>query len=122
MIHRVLNRLRFIRWKCNTYIYRLLPKINIDKSTVIEDGVVLRSQYGGSISIGRNCYLSKGCQCLTHGGDIFIGNNCTINPYSIIYGQGGVKIGDGVRIAAHCVVVPSNHIFDDINTFIISVH
>lgn len=52
------------------------------------------------------------------GGDIIIGDNCTINPYTIVYGQGGTKIGNGVRIAAHSVIVPSNHIFDDPNEFI----
>ena len=32
---------------------------------------------------------------------------------SVIYGQGGVVIGNNVRIAAHTVIVPSNHIFTD---------
>ena len=31
------------------------------------------------------------------------------NPFSIVYGHGGVKIGNGVRIAAHTVVIPANH-------------
>ncbi|WP_446785264.1 acyltransferase [Macellibacteroides fermentans] len=37
---------------------------------------------------------------------------------SVIYGQGGTNIGNGVRIAAHCVIVPSNHIFDDPDEYI----
>lgn len=32
--------------------------------------------------------------------------------------RGGVKIGNGVRIAAHCVIVPSNHIYSDPNEYI----
>lgn len=36
-----------------------------------------------------------------------------MNPYSILYGHGGLIIGNGVRIAAHTVIVPANHRFDD---------
>ncbi len=46
---------------------------------------------------------------LTYGGDIRIGNNCSVNPFTIVYGHGGVKVGDGVRIAAHSVIIPANH-------------
>ncbi|MBW4481634.1 MAG: acyltransferase [Tildeniella torsiva UHER 1998/13D] len=43
-----------------------------------------------------------------------IGNNCSINPFSIIYGHGGVNIGNDVLIAAHVVIIPSNHNFDSL--------
>lgn len=46
---------------------------------------------------------------LTYGGNIRIGNNCSVNPFTIVYGHGGVELGDGVRIAAHSVIVPGNH-------------
>lgn len=52
------------------------------------------------------------------GGNIVIGDNSTINPCAIIYGQGDTIIGNGVRIAAHTVVVPSNHIYSDPNKYI----
>lgn len=48
-------------------------------------------------------------------GEISIGDNCSINPYSILYGHGGLKIGNWVRIAAHTVIIPSNHNFSDID-------
>ena len=50
---------------------------------------------------------------LSYGGKIELGNDVTVNPYSILYGHGGLKIGNGVRIAAHCVLIPSNHNFSD---------
>jgi acetyltransferase-like isoleucine patch superfamily enzyme len=46
---------------------------------------------------------------LTYGGDIHIGDNCSLNPFAIVYGHGGVRIGNGVRIAAHTVIVPAMH-------------
>lgn len=99
-------------------INKFIFNVTIGKKTIIEPGCILRSQYGGKIFVGENCYMSKGAQLLTHGGNIIIGNNSTINPYTVIYGQGGVNIGNGVRIAAHCVIVPSNHIFENPNEYI----
>lgn len=94
-------------------LYSFNPQIKIGKGSIIDKGAILRVQYGGYIEVGRNCYISSGVHILTHGGTITIGDNCTVNPCSIIYGQGGCKIGNSVRIAAHCVIVPSNHKFND---------
>ena len=64
---------------------------------------------GGSIRIGKNCEIHPYAMIMTYGGDIVIGNNCSLNPFSIIYGHGGTRIGNGVRIAAHTVIIPANH-------------
>ncbi|GAA1955129.1 acyltransferase [Agromyces allii] len=50
---------------------------------------------------------------LPYGGSIRLGDNCTVNPYTVIYGHGGVQIGDNVRIATHSVIVSANHVFSD---------
>lgn len=104
--------------RCRASVFNFYPDISIGKNTVIEKGVILSTRAGGSITIGSDCYLSSGAQIITWGGDIVIGNNTSLNPYTVIYGQGGTRIGNGVRIAAHCLVVPSNHKFDDLNTYI----
>lgn len=46
---------------------------------------------------------------MTQGGDIHIGDHCSVNPFSIIYGCGGASIGNGVRIAAHVIIIPESH-------------
>ena len=46
---------------------------------------------------------------MTYGGDIIIGDYCSLNPFAIVHGHGGVRIGNGVRIAAHMVSIPANH-------------
>ena len=117
-MNKIFDILSVINYRFRLYYFRSKPNISIGKKVVIESGVTIRCQYGGKISIGDYCQISRGVQLLTHGGNIKIGNNSTINPYVIIYGQGGTTIGDGVRIAAHCTIVPSNHIFKDINTYI----
>lgn len=83
--------------------------IRIDPSSWISVRSVVRVCGGGSIVIGRNCQVHPFSMLLTYGGEIRIGDNCSINPFTIIYGTGGAHIGNGVRIAAHCVVIPENH-------------
>jgi acetyltransferase-like isoleucine patch superfamily enzyme len=98
------------------FYYNLNPYISIGRGTIIEKGVTLSTQYGGRIIIGRNCILYRNSSLITHGNDIIMGDYSTVNPYTVIYGQGGCHIGNGVRIAALSTIVPSNHIFSDIET------
>lgn len=93
--------------------YSMKPYVKIGAKTVLNGGISLNTKYGGSIKIGENCRLLKGCQLLTYGGNIVLGNCCSVNPYTVLYGQGGLIIGNNVRIAAHCVIIPSNHNFSD---------
>lgn len=97
---------RFIGWLFRPW------RIQIGKQTLIRRGAILSTKHGGSISIGNFCEISPEAKILTYGGDIKMGNYCTLNPNAIIYGQGGVTMGDGVRIAAHSVIIPSNHQVD----------
>ena len=95
--------------------YCLCPYISIGHRTFLGSNISLNVKFGGSIKIGSYCHLQNGVQLITYGGDINIGNRCSINPYTVLYGQGNLTIGNDVRIAAHCVIIPSNHNFKDIN-------
>jgi acetyltransferase-like isoleucine patch superfamily enzyme len=83
--------------------------IRIHSSSWVAFRSVVRVCGGGTITIGKNCEIHPFSMLLTYGGDIRIGDNCSVNPFSIIYGMGGTIIGDGVRIAAHTVIVSANH-------------
>lgn len=72
-------------------------------------GAVLKDAKGGELAIGANSIVHRGAMLLPFGGFIRIGRFCRINPYSVLYGHGGLFIGNHVRIAAHCVIVPANH-------------
>ena len=89
--------------------------ISLGSSVWIEDHVTL-SPMGGKISIGDNTHMLPYAMLLGFGGDIDIGSHCTVHPFCILYGGGGLKIGDSVRIAAHAVITPSNHVFEDAET------
>lgn len=81
---------------------------------IVSDGAVVSTEEGGEIVMGERCEIHRGALLLSYGGRIQIGNDCSVNPYSILYGHGGLTLGNGVRIAAHTVIIPANHRFDDI--------
>lgn len=71
---------------------------NADAKIVIGDGSII--QYGAILETGP-------------GGSIELGKSNSVNPYCVIYGHGGLKTGDYVRIAAHTVIIPANHVYED---------
>lgn len=94
--------------------------IEIGKNLICESNVEIHTHYGGKVFIGNNCELRSGCKILAYGGIIRIGDRCSVNPYTLLYGQGNLTIGNNVRIAAQCVIIPSNHNFSDPDTPIIN--
>jgi len=103
---------RDMRAAWHTLIGRGKIKIGVDPK--IERGARFNLKYGGAIMLGARCRLYNGSMLAPSGGFIELGDDCSLNPYSILYGHGGLKIGNGVRIAAHTVIIPSNHGFDDL--------
>jgi acetyltransferase-like isoleucine patch superfamily enzyme len=67
----------------------------------------------GKIVIGRGAKIHPGALLDAQRGTIELGNSVSLNPYSIIYGAGGVKVGNKVRIAAHVVIVSFEHNYSD---------
>ncbi|HEV7317705.1 MAG TPA: acyltransferase [Ensifer sp.] len=67
----------------------------------------------GRIDIGKRAEIKHGAMIQAIEGTVTIGDHFSLNPYSILYGSGGLTIGNWVRIAAHVVVIPANHGFDD---------
>jgi acetyltransferase-like isoleucine patch superfamily enzyme len=73
---------------------------------------------GDFIKIGNNCILDVGVYLKLWGGKIQIGNNVFIGPYSVLYGHGGLIIGNDVLIASNVTIIPANHKFSDKNKLI----
>ena len=91
-------------------------KINLSWHARVSREASLQSTGGGRISIGAHTHIAPSAMLITYGGDIVIGEHCSINPYCVVYGLGGLHIGNHVRIAAHTVIVPANHTFADATT------
>lgn len=105
-------------------ISRLIPrvlaaasngKVQFGRNASVQIGAVVKSVRGGAIRVGDDSSIHAGAKILTYGGDISIGRSCSVNPYCVLYGHGGLTIGDDVRIATHVVIVPSNHEFSDLS-------
>ncbi len=81
------------------------------------EGVDIRShvRIRGAVSIGDSSSIREYTLLDAREGRIDIGSNCSVNDYCVIYGHGGVTIGDDVRMATHTVVVAADHRFDDPN-------
>lgn len=67
----------------------------------------------GSISIGKRCFVMSDVLLATYGGRISVGDDVSFNPGVIVYGHGGVSIGNKTRIAARSLIVSANHNFTD---------
>jgi len=63
----------------------------------------------GALSLGADCELSQGVELNPWGGSIHLGRRVFIGPYSVIYGHGGVEVGDSTLLAMHCCILSSNH-------------
>ncbi len=88
-------------------------RVKIGSGTVISNRAILSVKHGGSITIADNCEVHIGVYLATYGGNIVIGNDCSFNPYCIVYGHGGLQVGNHVRVATQSVIVPANHVFMD---------
>lgn len=116
--------------------YRLILRMN--GLAAIENGVRLR--YANHITLGRGVYLDQGTYLhacpkgiqlgdntiVMHGAilhvynfrnmpqsGIEIGRDSLVGEYSVIRGQGGVKIGDRVYTSPFTQILAVNHVFND---------
>ncbi|HVC02272.1 MAG TPA: acyltransferase [Steroidobacteraceae bacterium] len=104
------RRVLFFMRRCKFALRFGRKPITIDSSSWVSRRSDIRNRDGGTIEIGKNCEIHPYAMVLTYGGDIRIGDNCSLNPFAIIYGYGGVRLGNGVRVAAHTVIIASNHL------------
>lgn len=90
-------------------------RLKIGRGVSFSGKVIFDLTKGGEVRIGSGCVLCEGVIINPFGGSIVIGRECSINPYCVIYGHGGLRIGDFVRIATHSVIIPANHVFDSVD-------
>jgi acetyltransferase-like isoleucine patch superfamily enzyme len=106
-----MGKWKLFKLKIESLVYK--KNIKIGEATRVDDSAILDIPMGGSIKIGKRCDVLQGVIMLTYGGTIEIGDDCSFNPYCVIYGHGGLKIGNKVRIATHTVIIPANHSFNN---------
>lgn len=82
------------------------PTAKISNLTDIEDSV-----RGTRIIISENVVIDSFVKIKPTGGtgDLVIGSQSVINSGCVLYTGNGIKIGQGVAIAANCTFAPVNH-------------
>jgi len=75
----------------------------------------------GEITVGPGAWIEQGVVLVAFGGSIRLGRNIFLGPHAVIYGHGGVEIGDACLIAMHCRIVSSNHALPPFGTDIRSL-
>jgi acetyltransferase-like isoleucine patch superfamily enzyme len=87
--------------------------IQVDADAVIYRGVDCRLGLSqgrrGRIHIGPSSQVEIGAILHSYGGSIHLESNVFLGPYVVIYGHGGVHIGQNTLIAMHSRIVSSNH-------------
>ena len=97
--------------------FEYAARIRIGNDCRIARQAVVRANTGDarSISLGDRVSLLENTLISANRGHITIADNSWLGPNSVIYGNGGVDIGEHVLIASHCVVNTVSHSFDRLN-------
>ncbi|MDA3840726.1 MAG: acyltransferase [Patescibacteria group bacterium] len=106
--NKILSKARSLKFLFNSNII-------IGKNVYFGKSIKLDTSKGGMINIGDNSELHDLVNLLCYGGDIKIGENSSVNPFCVVYGHGGVVIGDFVRIAVQTIIIPANHLYGDLS-------
>jgi acetyltransferase-like isoleucine patch superfamily enzyme len=72
----------------------------------------------GMVAVGGSCELNQGVELNPWGGSIRIAQHVWLGPYVVIYGHGGVEIGEHTLVSMHCTILSSNHAIPAINQLI----
>ena len=86
---------------------RLAPGCKLGRMARVTRG--FRDGHKGLVQLGACTELQTGAVLDAWGGSIVLGKNIFVGPYAVIYGHGGVDIGDQTLISMHCCIVSSNH-------------
>lgn len=85
----------------------------------IERGVRMEGGLHGIIEIGDDVTIGEYSVLRAFNGGIKLGTGVLINYHSVLLGGGGITIGDKTLIGPNCTLVSNNHIFDDLEKDIV---
>ncbi len=103
-----------VRWRC-----RVSPRARIDWPFRLRIGrgarlYACRIIVQGSVDIGANATVDEFALLDTQeNGRIVIGRGSAIGPFLVIYGSGGVILGENCSIAGQSMIVSSTHTVGD---------
>lgn len=94
-------------------------QIHTGQNVILDDysQLIANSDANPSITIGEGSFI-RSFASLNAGppsGFIRIGKNSGVGQMSVLYGNGGLVIGDNVMIAGQCFIVASSHRYDQLD-------
>jgi len=111
------NTRGFSAW-LGRFLARRNPRVSIADDAAISPASLI-SPRSGSVEIGARSMVSAGAIIA---GNVTIGIDSSVQNYTIVVGYGSqgdttgtVKIGNGVRIGAHGMIIAGNHRFNDVS-------
>jgi acetyltransferase-like isoleucine patch superfamily enzyme len=118
ILHRIQKSPSKLEWILRCFLWNRHSEIYVSKQSFVAKTVKLQLKsggidYGGQIHISANASITDGVILAPYGGSIHVGENVFVGPYCVLYGHGGLVIGKDTMIAAHSVIIPSNHGFAD---------
>jgi acetyltransferase-like isoleucine patch superfamily enzyme len=109
---------RRLHWRYVHHRARVRGNVHLGRGVHIGTNSELVARKDERITIGDGTFILNGTLLHPYGGWISVGRNVGINPYCVLYGHGGLEIGDNVLIATSCVLIPANHHFDSLEILI----
>jgi acetyltransferase-like isoleucine patch superfamily enzyme len=106
-----------VKWKCFVHPGARIArprKIQIGKGARIGRCVINiwsnpRQGESYAVVVGERTVIHENVIIATQGGYVHLGKDVSLHPFSVVYGYGGVAIGDGTRIATSTIIVSSTH-------------
>jgi serine acetyltransferase len=87
--------------------------LQLDRSCYVGPGISLGpdafGKVNGTVEVADSCELNQGVELNPWGGSIRIDRRVWLGPYVVIYGHGGVEIGESTLVSMHCTILSSNH-------------
>lgn len=97
---------------CVEFGAKVRGNVKLGKRVYIASATEIIAYGNEQIIIDDDSFILEGSMLQPYGGNIVIGKKVGINLNCIIYGMGGVTIGDNVMMATSCVIVSANHNFE----------
>lgn len=86
--------------------------VKLGRWSKIHPSVRLVATPPGCITLAPRCHLKSGVIVNAYGGLVKFEGRVTVGEYSVVYGHGGVLVGEGTAIAPHVVISAQEHILD----------
>jgi acetyltransferase-like isoleucine patch superfamily enzyme len=94
--------------------YRRFARVSFGRNVRISMRARIEMYGGDRIAIGDASIIQAGVVLISGGSSIAIGRECTFEKYAVVFGHGGVTVGDYALIGAHVVITSVDHARDDV--------